>query len=168
MAVITALPGVALANGFCTLPSGANWSQWIEKQEKAGGHTLKCHVGVSEQGLIHRIENQDGHRGDACQSNGQAASAWSGEHALITALKSIRNKLNINVPPDTKNIITGTAKNAIGLIVRRGTKKKTRNESCRKSTGSGTFFCHKTRKFKVVLKHPEGTVCHMVTAYPVP
>lgn len=124
MAAFTAAPLLSLslpAAGQTCLPPGNNdWTAWLTSQENAGGHALACHVNVTINGLIGRLENRNGHRGPACLPGGAAASSFSSIKSLIDVIKPVivshaEGFKNNRVAGDYQ--FNGTADGTIGTVV---------------------------------------------------
>lgn len=167
--ILLAVCMLALSAGAfaqCTAPQNNNWTTWLQLQEQSGGHAMACHVNVTINGLIGRIENRGGHNGPACLP-GAAASAWSSQKALIDQIKPgiIQNGQTYLNGAAGNYVINGTAKGTIGTVVTAytGSDPKKNRSPC---PGNKGYVCTKTRNWVAVVTKQPGGACFLLTAYP--
>jgi hypothetical protein len=158
--LITASVSVAQT---CLPPANGRWPQWLAAQEDAGGHTLACHVGVSENGLIGRLTNRGGHNGPACAPNGNAASAWSGLAAVLDALRPVIQQEGARYANGAAGdyVIDGNQRSTVGTVVSRSDAGKNRSP-CQDNKG---YVCQKTSTWVAIVRKTAND-CYLLTAYP--
>ena len=155
-----ALAGVCRAQEVCRPPADGDWPAWLDAQEGMGGHTLACHVGVAENGLIHRIAYSDAAAvGCRLPEESDRASAWSDKGALIGALKQISPKQWRQVA--NGGVIEGVSDYPVGLVVKAGQARDKRM----RCLNSG-YTCQGATRYVLVFRQPAGGPCHLLTAYP--
>lgn len=148
----------------CAPPANGDWKAWLDRQEQAGGHALKCHVGISANGLIGRLENRDGNKSGVCRPNGRQASAWSDVKSLIDALKPAL-PAQIDLAQDGDLQLSGSAARSIGQVVRAYDGKPDKNRKA--CPGNASYECEGTRDWTALVRVRDGQ-CFLLTAYPVP
>lgn len=123
-------------------------------------YALACHVGVAENGLIHRIAHSDA-AVDGCRlpEEGDRASAWSNKGALIGALKQISPKQWRQAA--NGGVIEGVSGDPVGLVVKAGQARDKRLR-CK----NDSYTCQGATRYVLVFRQPAGGPCHLLTAYP--
>jgi hypothetical protein len=166
LTALTLLTGTVHAR-TCAPPRDNNWTAWLQRQEAAGGHTLACHTGISENGLIGRLTNRSGHQGDACIPGGVAASAWSGANGDYSSLiNAISGAIADEAPrfdamPAGNLQLSGTAAQSVGKVVRPIADGNNRH-ACPKNS---RYACTATRTWVAVVRFTDDD-CYLLTAYP--
>jgi len=124
-------------------------SRDLAQDEKDGGHTLRKHVGQTDQQLRDRLREE---------GNISAASTWNdratAQHAVGLALEQNRDRINrwLSRPGGHPNLVldyAGDQAHPIGRSLRRGTD---RVEPCAHAT--------------IVLKWPGSYEYYVLTSYP--
>lgn len=150
----------------CDAPSGGKkWTDWLDAQETAGGHAKACHLGVSEQGLIRRIEGAGTNVTGVCMPPATTASVWSDKQALLNAAQEAlaASKSAIATSPPGNHIYDGVSSTNIGTVVEKGSTSVKKNQC---SSNSG-YQCKSVSKWKVIFQKT-ATDCFMLTAFPTP
>jgi hypothetical protein len=157
---------------LCLGPEDGNWTTWLQANEDAGGHIQACHIEISANGLIGRIENRGGHRGAACLP-GAAASSFSQKRLAISSVRdTIQAQTGAiqawlaNAAAAGNLVFDGTAADTIGQVV---TPFEGRNPAKNRAScdGNKRYQCNKTKNYKVVFKKVAAPAnCIVVTAYP--
>ncbi|HKE96226.1 MAG TPA: hypothetical protein VKB34_18095 [Povalibacter sp.] len=149
----------------CLPPVGGDWTAWLNRQEAAGGHTLACHVNVSVNGLIGRIENRGGNQSGVCLQTG-TASSWSGPQSLISVITPIiqANAQAIATGPAGDSVYTGRADDTIGTSVTafEGKDRGKNRNACPKND---SYVCATTRTWRAIVRKT-ATDCFLLTAFP--
>ncbi|MEM5300177.1 RNase A-like domain-containing protein [Burkholderia sp. JPY481] len=166
VACALALTMLNAAAQTCLPPANGNWAQWLGQQESAGGHAVRCHVGKSESGLIGRIINRGGGKGDTCAPYPEAASSFTDAK---TMLRAISDAIKTSAPgavtgPNGRTTLTGRSEQKVGLVVKTFTgKDPSKNRSpCNANKG---FVCQGTRNWVAVIEKNDAD-CFLLTAYP--
>lgn len=157
----------AMAQNICQQPTNGRWSAWLAVQEDAGGHTEACHLNVSINGLIGRIENRGGHLGTACLPGG-AASAWSQERLLLDAIKPaiIEDGSGYAQGAAGNHVIDGSAGAKIGTVVTAYTGPNGKNRS--PCPGRSDYVCSDAKRWRAIVRKTAGDDYYLLTAYPIP
>lgn len=158
----------AMAQDVCQQPTNGRWPAWLDAQEDAGGHTKSCHLNVTINGLIGRIENRGGHKGPACLP-GAAASAWSQERVLLDAIEPaiIEDGRGFARGAAGDHIISGSAGAKIGTIVTAytGSNPRKNRSPC---PGNSKYVCSDAKNWLAIVRKTAGGDCYLLTAYPAP
>lgn len=164
--VLAAAP--AIAQSICERPGSGDWSDWLDRQEAAGGHAEACHLNVSVNGLIGRIEDRGGHKGPACLP-GAAASVWSQRKLLLDAIKPaiIQDGARFAQGAPGNHIINGSAGATIGTIVTAyaGSNPGKNRSPC---PGNRKYVCSDAIKWLAIVRKTPTGACYLLTAYPTP
>lgn len=165
LALLVLLFAATPALADCTPPSPNKWTDWFNTQEENGGHTLACHVNVTINGLIGRIENRGGHQGNACLP-GAAASSWSGMKALIDTIgpefREQGDFFQTSAPGDY--VLHGNAGRTIGTTVYAYQGKPGKNrQAC---PNRSDYVCEKADEWTAVVRITAPGTCFLLTAYP--
>lgn len=151
----------------CVPPVNGDWTRWLTAQENAGGHTKACHLGVSVSGLIGRLEDRGGGMAPACTPFGAAASAWSDQASLLSAIKPAitSDAAGYAAGEAGTHVIQGVADKPVGIVASRFERSnRTKNRAA--CDGNNSYVCMKTKTWTAVVRKTEAGACYLVTAYP--
>lgn len=150
----------------CKPPKNGDWTAWLNDQEAAGGHTKACHLGVSINGLIGRIEDRGGNQTGVCNP-GTAASTWSDAGGLLNAIKPIisDNAAVIASGLAGDHQFTGKADKVIGTTVTAfDGKDQSKNRS--PCPNNRSYVCSTTKSWFAIVRKDSNGNCFLLTAYP--
>lgn len=166
LAGILCLPAAALAaDPICKPPANGDWSTWLKKQEDAGGHAKKCHVGIQANGLIGRITDRGGNNTGVCAQTG-FASSWTDEKALTSAIKAqVTSNWQQATTAGAGNVQLsdkGSAK--LGTTVSKYDGPPDKNRS---PCGTNkAYVCKDAKAWRAYLARDANGNCHLITAFP--
>lgn len=161
------LPAMAAlaADPICKPPADNNWTAWLDRQERAGGHAKRCHLGVQASGLIGRIGDRGGNVTGVCAQSG-FASGWSSASVLINAIKpSIVARWTEATTPGAGNVaLNGSGTTTLGTTASVYDGKPDRNRSaCGTKKG---YVCKDAKAWRAYIARDANGGCHLVTAFP--
>ncbi|NEP53063.1 MAG: hypothetical protein F6K65_31400 [Moorea sp. SIO3C2] len=125
------------------------YSNWLQRQEDLGGHTIDRHVGKSDHQLVNRLINAP--RISAASTYPDLGTAATNIQA---ALRTNRNKLNswvLDAAIGEKRAVNYTAREVVGHVASRPPSLSNISNS---------------RKLRAVMKKTAKGDCLLLTSYP--
>jgi hypothetical protein len=145
-ACLVGLPGSTAGAASC-LPDGFG-PQWLEQQERSGGHTLQRHVGKSDRELIQRLVRENKREDSSFKDR------LTAETSVATALEQNRRRIEDwagRAKPRQSQAFHWRAPEVVGRSAF--------------TAGDAPRIAERRAITTVLAKNPDGS-CRLITAYP--
>ncbi|NEO69093.1 RNase A-like domain-containing protein [Moorena sp. SIO3H5] len=150
LAVLTLVQGFYLSQSAFAQCVPSNFSSdWLQRQEDLGGHTIDRHVGKSDQQLVDRLINAP--RISAASTYPDLGTAATNIQAALRANRNTLNSWVLDAATGEKRAVNYRARQVVGRVASRPASMSNISNS---------------RKLRVVMEKTAKGDCLLLTSYP--